>query len=449
MNIEVISQEIIKPSIQTPDYLRYLQISLIDQLNSPFFIPTIYFFTRPKNTTPLETTSFLNKLKSSLSSTLSICYPLAGRLHNANHVKCNDEGVPYLHAEIESTRMADVVKKAQISDLDSLTPSFNQTGFPRLMMAIQVNIFSCGGVAIGVKSNHRITDGFSLLMFLNAWADITNGKDPAQIAGPYFDTAKLFPPQYSPIDILDDTNPHVLIDKPVAKWFMFTREKIDGLRSKLCSSKNIKSQPSIFTVLSAFSWSRIILTSRIDNDHNGNDVPFEVFIPVNMRPNVSNPYENSFYYGNMVVNAIVKPLCDLGDDVALCCDFIEKVNNSVNNIINNNSDLIKGMKEGKEDLKFVTEQFERVSKGKIKLLGFSNVPSLPVLEPDFGWGNPVWSVTGTMVDGLVIISRAGPYSKDFIATISMKKEDVAKLEADEVFNSFVLKNETYSLHSDQ
>ncbi|KAF3950894.1 hypothetical protein CMV_023406 [Castanea mollissima] len=42
-------------------------------------------------------------------------------------------------------------------------------------LAVQVNIFDCGGIGIGLCSSHKITDGATLNAFLNTWAAIAGG----------------------------------------------------------------------------------------------------------------------------------------------------------------------------------------------------------------------------------------------------------------------------------
>ncbi|ONI30186.1 hypothetical protein PRUPE_1G235900 [Prunus persica] len=44
VEVEVISKEIIKPSSPTPDHLRYLQLSFLDQLAPPVYNPFVLFY---------------------------------------------------------------------------------------------------------------------------------------------------------------------------------------------------------------------------------------------------------------------------------------------------------------------------------------------------------------------------------------------------------------------
>lgn len=100
MKIEVIKKETIKPSSPTPNHLRKLKLSLLDQFGPVYLSPILFFFPR---------TQFLNSdssersriLKQSLSVSLNHFYPLAGRINQDNFsIDCNDEGVEFVEARI-------------------------------------------------------------------------------------------------------------------------------------------------------------------------------------------------------------------------------------------------------------------------------------------------------------------------------------------------------------
>ena len=44
-----------------------------------------------------------------------------------------------------------------------------------VQLAIEVNIFNCGGMAIGTCALHKFVDGGTFSSFLNMWAKITKG----------------------------------------------------------------------------------------------------------------------------------------------------------------------------------------------------------------------------------------------------------------------------------
>uniref|UniRef100_A0A803NPN2 Uncharacterized protein n=1 Tax=Cannabis sativa TaxID=3483 RepID=A0A803NPN2_CANSA len=82
MNIEVeaISNEIIKPSYPTPKNLERYKLSLLDQSSPKFYNPLVFYYTK-KNTTTIINPAII--LKRSLSAILTHYYPLAGRLQKS------------------------------------------------------------------------------------------------------------------------------------------------------------------------------------------------------------------------------------------------------------------------------------------------------------------------------------------------------------------------------
>ncbi|KAL7176992.1 hypothetical protein ACSBR2_030346 [Camellia fascicularis] len=74
-DVEIVSSETIKPSSPTPSHLKTFNLSLLDQINLPFYIPTTIFYSPTINAKQT-----LQNLKDSLAKALSIFYPLAGRI---------------------------------------------------------------------------------------------------------------------------------------------------------------------------------------------------------------------------------------------------------------------------------------------------------------------------------------------------------------------------------
>ncbi|KAL9244316.1 hypothetical protein vseg_018103 [Gypsophila vaccaria] len=442
MNTKVTSVELIKPSQPTPTHLRYLKASLFDHANTPVLMPLIFFYT--KRHVP-STSTILDRLKNSLPATLSVFYPLAGRVHGTSCIDCNDEGVPYIEAKVTSICLSEIVHVADVSLLDELLPSHgdDQGGYEKLLLAIQVNAFMCGGVAIGIKMSHTISDAFSFAMFARTWASIASDEAQSISPSPLFEIWKQFPPHPSKSGdtmsiAVEDLNPDLITNKLVAKWFMFSKEMCNVLGSRICSDYKVnQNQPSLTMVLSAFLWSRIKLACKRTNDDKS--IPHEVYHAVNIRPKLKALSNSYYYFGNMVVNAIAKPSLD-DNDKSLCNSFLTTMGKSIEKIIGQ-SGFIERLEKGKEDLSYITEHFERESRGEIVSLGFSSLRSLPMYESDFGWGKPVWVTSATLVfNGTIIMIPGHASSDDTYAYVNLRPHQMACLEADQEFLSFVSKS---------
>ncbi|KAM7484127.1 hypothetical protein LguiA_000136 [Lonicera macranthoides] len=72
-------------------------------------------------------------------------------------------------------------------------PAYELDNVGDLLLAIQVNIFECGGIAIGVCILHKFADAVSLIfMFINCWPATAHGE--SNIVSPHFELANLFDP---------------------------------------------------------------------------------------------------------------------------------------------------------------------------------------------------------------------------------------------------------------
>lgn len=61
----------------------------------------------------------------------------------------------------------------EIKELNKLVPDHVEESEICPLLAIQVNIFKCGGLVIGLRFSPRIMDAFTLSLFVNGWAKAT------------------------------------------------------------------------------------------------------------------------------------------------------------------------------------------------------------------------------------------------------------------------------------
>ena len=168
---KVISNEIIKPSSPTPTHLCHYQLSFFDQIMPPMYISSISFYEKNDAYSKFSINSAAKSsaLKQSLSNILKHYYPLAGRLKDNNlSVDCNDEGVLYREAEVKC-QLSDIVAEPNPIEMKKFLLCDND-GTHHLPFAVQVNHFTCGGIAIGACISHKIADGSSFINFMKDWA---------------------------------------------------------------------------------------------------------------------------------------------------------------------------------------------------------------------------------------------------------------------------------------
>lgn len=253
MKVFVFTRQTIIPSSPTPSHLRHVQLSFLDQINNPVFMPMVYFYPSEPGTNDIrvKTLERTDRLKSSLSEILSRFYPLAGRAKEDRFIECNDTGVYYTEAEAKC-QLSQFLAQPDPAKLNKLLPcELEDSG--DLLLAIQVNIFDCGGIGIGVCFSHIIMDAISIVTFMNSWAAVGRG-DRCNAVLPSFNLASLFPHK----DILSNFNRKVGIakEKIVTKRFVFTDSAISALRAKYAA------KPTRVEALSTFIWSRYVVATR-------------------------------------------------------------------------------------------------------------------------------------------------------------------------------------------
>lgn len=163
-------------------------------------------------------------LQASLALVLTDFFPLAGRLL-ANHanpskpfIECNDRGV--LFAVADTTTTMQQIREGDFQDT-VLPPQLHPVGlYPASLrdpplLGIQLTYTQDNSLIMGVAMDSSVMDGVSLVSFMDAWSNITQGKD----FSPYPILDRTFLKQYSLDATPATTNPPV----PVAAIYRHQR----------------------------------------------------------------------------------------------------------------------------------------------------------------------------------------------------------------------------------
>ncbi|KAH0727231.1 hypothetical protein KY284_003096 [Solanum tuberosum] len=104
-----------------------------------------------------------------------------------------------------------------------------------LLLGVQVNVFNCGGLVMGIQISHIVADAFTLATFVNEWeyTSLTGStKDCLSISFGYlsslFPTRVLSGPQYSPPPPNSTTRPNIF-----TKRFVFDALAIANLKNTI------------------------------------------------------------------------------------------------------------------------------------------------------------------------------------------------------------------------
>ncbi|GKU93645.1 hypothetical protein SLEP1_g7221 [Rubroshorea leprosula] len=300
IKVQIISTETIKPSPSALPHLKTFNLSRFDQLAPPVYVPILLFYS-PTDDLKNHRTRWSDHLKKSLSKTLAHFYPFAGQINkdDAFTIDCNDRGATYVEAQVEA-EMSDVVLNGpEIDMLQRLLPCDPLEKFAdpssRVILAVQVNYFACGGMAIGVCISHAIADASSTASFVKSWAATASGVNGIDVNGVIYDCTSLFPP-------IDSTELQQLMEKrmkmrqanPVMKRFLFDGSKIAALRNKISmEAKECFYRPTRVEAVSALIWGAVMAMEKTGN------IPMHVAVfPVNLRK-IMNPVLPELCIGNI------------------------------------------------------------------------------------------------------------------------------------------------------
>ncbi|CAN7094080.1 unnamed protein product [Brassica rapa subsp. narinosa] len=377
--VEILSREVIKPSSPTPNDKRILRLSLLDILSSPMYTGALLFYAAdPHNLLGSSSEGTSLKLKKSLSKTLPIFYPLAGRI-TGSFIECNDEGAVFIEARVDHL-LSEFLKCPVPESLEPLIPveALSREAVTWPVLLIQANFFSCGGLVITICVSHKITDATSLAMFIRGWAETARGLGITM--APSFTASKFFPQPPDELSLKPmDNKVEVEEMKCVTKRFVFDSLKIKKLRDK--ASSNIVKNPTRVEAVTALFWRCATKASRLSSSTTRTSV---LLIPVSIRGKVDSLPENTI--GNMLSIMILKNQQGMIDGIQ---DVVSELRKTKENF----SLSCKEMSSSRV-LESLAEIGKVYARGNEMDLWMSNSwCKLGMYEADFGWGKPVW-VTG-------------------------------------------------------
>jgi hypothetical protein len=105
-------------------------------------------------------------LQKSLSEISTLFYPLGGRcLKDDASIHCNGKGAEYLEVQVNSclSQFLERVEHLQETELLNQQVHLPFESDETALVTVQLDMFECGGVAIGIGVSHRTLDGFSAL----------------------------------------------------------------------------------------------------------------------------------------------------------------------------------------------------------------------------------------------------------------------------------------------
>ncbi|MED6141726.1 hypothetical protein PIB30_106410, partial [Stylosanthes scabra] len=393
----VSSKHIITPSSPTPNHLREFKISLLDQLAPPVYIPIVLFYSASDfNPSHLDFKTISEKLKSSLSKVLSIYYPFCGTVKDNFTVECDDSGVLFIESKV-STDLSHILNHPKVHEITELLP-FDPCN-PQLAdqenkelratnVVVQLNEFTCGGIAIAACFSHKIADGAATATFLKSWAEIASGR--GNIASCQMDAAMVFPPKDIKLDLTEGMVRQTEIE---TKRFIFDKANLSKLKDQFGSFN-----PTRVEAVTALIWKSALEAKRVNSSglHPACMVSHAINIRDRMNPPLSKHMLGNFWQQS------VSPIIEFNGEVRLL-DLANMVRETIRKV---DADFISNL-QGDGFVKIIQSLVEgkmMVAQKGIPAYSFSSWVRFGFYEADFGWGKPSWVCTiGVPIENVIIL----------------------------------------------
>ncbi|KFK44500.1 hypothetical protein AALP_AA1G265100 [Arabis alpina] len=392
--------------------------------NSPMYTGALLFYAANDSQKLVGSSSeeTSKKLKKSLSETLPIFYPLAGRIMGS-FVECNDEGAMFIEARVDQL-LSEFLKCSVPESLEPLIPveAKSREAITWPVLLIQANFFSCGGLVITICISHKITDATSLAMFISGWSESARGLGITSI--PSFTASDFFPIPPDHHELLSKSTDHKANEveemECVTKRFVFDASKMKTLRAK--ASSNLVKNPTRVEAVTALFWRCATKASRSTSPTPKTSV---LLIPVSLRGKVDSLPENTV--GNMLSIMILKNEKAKIEGIQ---DVVDELRRAKEMFSLNCKEMMKSSSTSLEYLQEIGKSYGR--RNEVDMWMSNSWCKLGMYEADFGWGKPVW-VTGRGTSNfknlmLLIDAKDGDGIE---AWVTLTEEHMSRFECDE------------------
>ncbi|EOA17895.1 hypothetical protein CARUB_v10006304mg [Capsella rubella] len=435
VKIEVAAREVIKPASPSPR--ARLQLSVLDLSCPPHYVSTVFFY-EPDDLLTVSPEIFSEKLKRSLSETLSRFYPLAGRIEGVS-IRCNDEGAVFTEARTDLL-LPHFLRNLNTDSLEGFLPMLAPGDSPGEwpLLSVMVTFFGSGsGVAVSVSVSHKICDANSFLTFVNDWATTTaKGKsnDVAVTSIEFAETA-IFPPP-SPQMCMESPSTdytYTITSKCVVKRFVLEPSKIAELRHKAASES--VPRPTRVEAIMSLLWKCAIKSSRSNlvtprQAMMGMAMDLRLRIPSTVLPQDA--------IGNLQTGFGLKNGAEMELEIPEIVALFRKAKEGVNEMIKEN---LQGNTLGQSLLSLMEKAYlEAIDSDRYIMSSWCRKPFYKV---DFGLGCPVWmgyvsrTIYNTMMYVLLIDSKEGDGVE---AWISLPEQDMSVFVDDQELLAYAILN---------
>ncbi|KAI9095056.1 hypothetical protein K1719_026520 [Acacia pycnantha] len=374
----------------------------------PIYTRVLFFYPNIENDHVPNQDRF-ERLKTSLSETLTHFYPLAGRVKDSKIIECNDEGAEFCETRAHGF-LSDILKQP---DAD-LVPQFVPVDLCDLgsgvLLKVQVNLFGCGSLAIGVSFSHKFADASTIGSFMKAWSCTAVGCMTESML-PKYVLGSLYPST----EFSNDLPPFEIIPTNcITRRYVFDSSKITKLKAEAASQ--VVDNPTRVEAVLALIWKCATTASRTNLGLTKRRSL--IYQLVNIRKRTNPPLPETCV-GNFVGFFTIIPE--------------ESNNDSEMNLQGRVIHLRKGL-----------EQFTKLLKNEVlDLWGCSSWCHFGFYEVDFGWGRPKWVSIPLLETKNSVVLMDTSDGKGIEALVALSEQDMALMESNTEFIEFASINPTH------
>ncbi|RLM59034.1 shikimate O-hydroxycinnamoyltransferase-like [Panicum miliaceum] len=425
--ITVRRSTMVRPARETPR--QRLWLSNLDLVAPRRHTPSVRFYRRR----PDDGAGFFfdgERMRRALAEALVPFYPLAGRLRRGAdgrlELDCNGEGALFVEADAAGTAGDDYGDFAPTPELKRLVPAVecadDVSAFP--LLVLQVTYFKCGGVCLGVGTQHHVSDGLSAAHFINSWSALCRGTRIASM--PFVDRTLLRArdpptPQFehieyhpaAPAALSSESTPP---SATAVAIFKLNRADLGRLQSQLRPAG--EGLLSTFAVVAAHVWRCACLARGLRREQ-----PTTMFTAVSGRRRLQPPLPDS-YLGNAVFTAaaVAGAGAVAGGALAGAAAAVQAAVDRVDgDYCRSALDYLELQPDPSAVLRRGASTFNGVN---LRLISWAQ---MPVHDADFGWGRPVFMGPGGIArEGLGFVLPSAEGDGSMSVAISLQAEHMDK-----------------------
>ncbi|XP_022138215.1 vinorine synthase-like isoform X2 [Momordica charantia] len=450
MELEIISREIIKPPMPLNNDFKTFKVSMLDILSPDSYTPITFFYSMNNN--QQHSHNATSRLKLSLSQALAR-FPMVAGKFKGDSIHCSNEedvGALFVEAEVKMS-MAEFLKAPNLQLLANFLPLFIPNGplEKAVQIAVQVNVFECGGIAIGASFLHKIIDGTTMSAFLRSWAASCEGKMGKLVCGNFNWGSSLFPTReiwdgynlFSPFSVKQGKS-------STARRFVFDAMAIANLKGRAKSTS--VPNPTSVEVVTCFIWKYAIKASRSCTSTDkkefvdpkwGSTLVHAINLRRRMQPPLSKNEVGNIFWMNPAYYEASNTDMKLADLENTLRQSLSKINNDFMQKVTGD--------DGFETFLNSLQQLRELYAKSWETFLFTSWRNMGFNEVNFGWGKPAWIACGGSIgesivrNGIVLMDTA---TCDGIeAWIVLDDETMNLLENDSEFLEFASLNPSVKL----